>query len=255
MSLAVRVIPVLLQRGPSLVKGINFKSWRSVGHVRTAVKVYQARNVDELIFLDIAATPNQMSPDFQLIEEMTMGCFMPLTVGGGVNNKNDVIRLLRSGADKVCINTALFDNAEDIRDAVREVGSQCIVGAIDYDHDEVYSHCGRQRRFNYDGRSDGWGVVSWAKYCAKEIGVGEILLTAIHRDGTLDGYDLPMLEKVCEAVSIPVIANGGCGDYEHMVEAIKAGAHAVAASAFFQWTDATPRGASEYLKTRGINAR
>lgn len=246
MGLAIRIIPVLLQRGPSLVKGVKFGSWRSVGHVRQAFKIYQAREVDELIYLNIAATPAGMAPDYQLVEELTKDCFMPLTVGGGVKNQTEVRRLFNSGADKVSVCTALFENPKDIEELIKETGSQAIVASIDVRNNEVFTHCGTRPR-NVD-------PVGFAEHC-ENIGVGEILLTSIEKEGTLKGYDLDLIHRVSKAVSIPVIANGGCGDYLDMIEAIDAGASAVAASAFFQWSDATPKGAANYLHANGISVR
>lgn len=250
MPLATRVIPTLLARSGQLVKGVRFDSWRSVGHVRQSVRIHAARQVDELIYLDIGATPEGRGPDFALVESFAADCTMPLTVGGGVRSVEDVRQLLACGADKVAICTAAFTFGKTIiRDCVVRFGSQAIVAAVDarsFPPYGVTSNCGRRLHEVLPRH--------WAEHCAVD-GAGEILLTSIDRDGTLDGYDLELVRAVSAAVDIPVIANGGAGTYEHMRQAIEAGAHAVAAGAMFAWTDQTPRGASQYLLEHGIHAR
>ena len=243
--LATRVIPLLLQRGSMLVKGQQFKSWRNVGHALQAVRIHQARGVDELLFLDIGATPRGHGPNFRLIEELTKECFMPLTVGGGVRSVEDVRRLLECGADKVAVCTTIF-HTKTLEECAVKFGSQAIVGAIDTMDGVVWSNCGAER----------WrmGVKSFSQLVA-DYGAGEILLTSIDRDGMMQGYDLDLIREVSSAVDVPVIACGGCGTYEHMLEAVQAGASAVAAGAMFQWTDATPRGAVEYLNEHNVEVR
>jgi len=245
--LARRVIPVLLARGHQLVKGERFNSWRSVGHVLQAAKIHQARGVDELIVLDIGATPERRGPDFEFIEKLTSECFMPLTVGGGVRSVEDVRWLLALGADKVAICTAAVANPCLIAECASRFGSQAIVVAIDVSDGRVVTEC--NGRAWYIGPPE-----KWAQSCEYN-GAGEILLTSVDRDGTLQGYDLELVRRVSEAVSVPVIAAGGCSGYEDMRLAIEAGASAVAAGALFQFTDATPRGAAEYLAAHGIEAR
>lgn len=238
MPLAKRIIPTLLCRGRQLVKGVAFNSWRSVGHAAQAVRIHQARGVDELVLLDIAATSEGRGPDLALIDELSEACFMPLAVGGGVRTLEDVQRLLRAGADKVVIRAG---GADLVREVAGVVGCQAIVAAVDAEPT------------NHDG-----GMLRWAKNRTKEFeaaGAGEIMLTAMKREGTLDGYDLDLIRSVSEAVSIPVIAHGGCGTYQHMLEAIIAGADAVAAGSMFLFTDATPAGAADYLAAHGIETR
>lgn len=245
--LATRIVPVMLQRGSTLVKGAAFNSWRSVGHAMQAIRVYNSRSVDELIYLDIAATPEGRGPDFEMVKKLTDGCFMPVTVGGGVRHVEDVRGLLNAGTDKVAIGTAAFD-PHLISECSKLFGRQAIVAAIDVAHDGVRTNCG----------ASPFTPPVTAVSAAKEMeqrGAGEILLTSIDRDGTMQGYDLDLISKVSQAVNIPVIAAGGCGTYEHMYEAIKAGASAVAAGAMFQFTDATPRGAAQYLASKGIEVR
>jgi len=251
VGLAVRIIPVLLQRGASLVKGVKFDSWRSVGHVLQAAMVHQQRGVDELIVLDIAATPEGRGPNCSDIWELTEKCLMPLTVGGGVRSVEDVGNLFNAGADKVSICTAAVADRAFIKEASSEFGRQAIVIAIDVKAGRLAVRCGREVLNSLPSPK---GIALQA-IGAEECGAGEILLTSIDRDGTLEGYDLDLIRAVSGAVDIPVIANGGCGTYEHMYEAIQAGASAVAAGAMFQFTDQTPKGAAEYLAEKGIETR
>lgn len=230
--LATRIIPTLLKRGDQLVKGQRFNAWRSVGHVEQAARIHQARGVDELCILDIAATPEGRGPDVAAIERLTDGCFMPLSVGGGVRTLEHVRALLRAGADKVVIRSGGYALVEEVSAAV---GRQAVVAALD------------ANSLSYD----------WARVARnwEAAGAGEIMLTRMEREGTLQGYDVDLIREVSAAVGIPVIAHGGCGTYQHMVEAVKAGASAVAAGAMFQFTDATPIGAARYLAKHGIEAR
>ena len=237
MGLAVRVIPTLLAKGTSLVKGKRFSANRVVGHVQQAARVHQARGVDELCILDVGATPAGRGPNFGAIEALTSECFMPLTVGGGVRSLNDIERLLRVGADKVAIKTAYQANFDFLDACAHRFGSQAIVIALDV--------CAE-------------GRTTLVLDLARDIearGAGEILLTSMDREGTMEGYDLQLIHEVANAVDIPVIAHGGCSSYQNMHEAIRAGASAVAAGALFQFTDATPRGAAEYLYMQGVEVR
>jgi cyclase len=248
----VRVIPTLLFKDFGLVKGISFDSWRRVGSAMQAIKVYNMREVDELVFLDITATPDGRSPDFESVDELADECFMPMTVGGGVQTLEDVRRLLQVGADKISVNTAAVENPGIIRQIAERFGSQCVVVSIDFrrhpkDSGEVYTHCGT--------RPTGLDPVAFAKQAA-ELGAGEILLTSIDRDGTMTGYDLEMTRRVSEAVNIPVIASGGAGNYEHMAQVLKEGkATDVAAASIFHFTQQTPLEAKHYLSKCGFNMR
>lgn len=245
MGLATRIVPVLLARGDQLVKGKSFNSWRSVGHVTQAAKIYAHRAVDEIVLLDIAATPEGRGPDLAQVEKIAADFYTPLTVGGGVRRIEDVRDLLNAGADKVAICTAAFD-ATLIQEAAYKFGSQAIVASVDTQKGYVYSQSGQ---WPHERKPADWAkqVAAW--------GAGEILLTSIEREGTLTGYDLPLIRKVAKAVDVPVIANGGAGTYAHMEEAIQAGANAVAAGAMFQFTDQTPKGAAKYLASKGIETR
>lgn len=250
MTLAKRIIPTLLVRGHQLVKGQKFASWRSVGMAEQAARIYAKRGVDELVILDIAATPAGRGPDFAMVERMTAGNFCPVSVGGGVRTLEDVRLLLRAGADKVVIGTAV----QIVKECAATFGSQAICASIDYrNNGTVYVSCGERTPLCFDGAIFPHAV-QWAHYL-EDAGAGEILLTSIERDGMMQGYDLDMIRAVSAAVDIPVIASGGCGTYEHMNEALQAGADAVAAGAMFQFTDATPAGAADYLRQKGVTVR
>lgn len=236
MGLAVRIIPTLLKRGEHLVKGKRFSADRVVGHVMQAARVHQARGVDELIILDVGATPSGRGPDFAAIEELTAGCFMPLTVGGGVRSLQDVEDLLRAGADKVALNTVAWRRPGFIQEAANRFGSQGLVVSLDVLQAPM--------RF----------TVEWAQL-AERFGAGELLLTSVDREGTMEGYDLELIKEVANAVSIPVIAHGGCSGPEDMLRALQAGASAVAAGALFQFTDHTPRSCAQWLHEHGVEVR
>ena len=206
--LKTRIMPTLLYKDFELVKGIGFDSWRRVGSLLQAIRVYNMREVDELIFLDITATNEQRQPDFELIDDFADECFMPLTVGGGISTVDDVQRLLEVGADKVSINTQAVYDGELIQAVARKFGSQCVVVSLDVKkHDnftyEVYTHCGT--------KSTGIDPVSLARRL-ENLGAGEILLTSIDRDGTMEGYDVECIRQVSEAISIPVIATSCVSD-------------------------------------------
>lgn len=217
-----------------------------------AVKVYNMREVDELVFLDITATCEGRPPDYETVDEIADECFMPLTVGGGIQTIYHVKRLLEVGADKVAINTASFENPGLIRKVAEQFGSQCIVVSIDAkmlpDGDyEVLTHSGT--------KPTGKSPVTSAKE-AEALGAGEILLTSMDRDGTMMGYDVALIRAVTDAVSIPVIASGGAGSYQHMATAIIDGkASAVAAASIFHFTEQTPLEAKFFLRKQGINVR
>ncbi len=250
--LKTRIIPTLLWKDFGLVKGTGFDSWRRVGTVLPAIKVYNRRDVDELILLDISATISGEEPDYTEIEALTSECFVPLTYGGGINDLNKIIKILRAGADKVAINTAAYTDPELIEKASGRFGVQCIVVSIDAKKNEsgiyeCYSHSA--------SRPTGKELVEWAKKC-ESLGAGELLITSIERDGTMEGYDLEMIELVSSAVSIPVIAAGGAGNAEHMLQALKKGkADAVAAASIFHFTHQTPAEMKQFLAENGISVR
>lgn len=250
--LKIRVIPTLLWKDVGLVKGIGFDSWRRIGTIMPAIKVYNTRQVDELILVDITATRENRTPDYEVVAEISAECFVPLTVGGGLCSIEDIKNLLKAGADKVCINSAAYIYPRLIADAAHYFGSQCVVVSIDARRledgsYECYSQCGSV--------STGKRVEEWAKEVEK-LGAGEILITSIERDGTMQGYDIDLIKMVANNVSIPVIASGGAGNYQHMYEAIlMANASAVAAASIFHFTEQTPMEAKRFLASKRIPVR
>jgi imidazole glycerol-phosphate synthase subunit HisF len=247
-----RIIPTLLYKDFTLVKGVKFDSWRRVGCLLQSVKVYNLREVDELVFLDIGANKEGRSPDFQLIDDFADECFMPLTVGGGVRTCEDVKSLLRAGADKVVINTAAVYNPEIIRESSQRFGSQCIVVSID----AKKMPTGKYEIFVKSGTVPTGITPEDAAREAQRLGAGEILLTSIDRDGTMEGYDIDLVARISNLVSIPVIASGGAGSYKDMADVIsKAKASAVAAASIFHFTQMTPLEAKVYLKEHSIKVR
>lgn len=250
--LKTRIIPTLLYKDFGLVKDKGFLSKRRVGDVLQTVRVYGLREVDELVLLDIAATLSGCGPDFALIDDVADECFMPLTVGGGVKCLDDIRNLLMVGADKVAINSAAIDDLDLISKAADAFGSQCVVVSIDvWQHEdgrrEVYSHSGT--------KPTGHSPVDWARLLEQR-GAGEILLTSINRDGMMTGYDIELIRDVSDAVSIPLIASGGAGSYDDLVQAVLGGgASAVAAASMFHFTEQTPLLAKRYMADAGIPVR
>ena len=193
--LKTRVIPTLLWKDPGLVKGVAFDSWRRVGTVLPAIRVYNLRDVDEIIIVDITATGEQRRPDVESVRDFSQDCFVPLTVGGGIGSLEDIRELLRAGADKVSLNSALFERPELIASAAEHFGTQCIVASLDCRRLQ-----GRTLCFSHSGtRNTEREVVEVARQ-AQQLGAGEILLTSIERDGTMEGYDLELVRQVAEAV-------------------------------------------------------
>jgi len=248
--LARRIIPQLLVDGKKLIKGRRFDGWRSVGVVMPAVKVHQQRQVDEIMILDIAATPEKRGPDLDMISNLASETFSPLTVGGGIRTVDDVRDLLRHGADKVCVGTAAMRDKRFVCAAANKFGISTLVGAIDYKIHHgvplVYIRCGTHPLLVRPEQ---------AAMQMEECGIGEILLTCIDREGTMEGYDIETILEVTESVSIPVIAAGGCAGYGDMFNAILCGADAVSAGALFQFTDSTPQCAAQWLKDAGVEVR
>ena len=249
--LKTRIIPTLLWKDFGLVKGISFDSWRRVGTVLPAIKVYNTREVDELILVDITATNEDREPDYESVEEFCAECFVPITVGGGIRSLDHITKLLRAGADKICINSEAYKNPALVTEAASRFGSQCVVASIDVRRMEngthvCFSHAGTRQELK--------NPVEWALEL-ESIGAGEILLTSIERDGTMQGYDLNLVKEVSQAVNIPVIASGGAGKYSHMVEAVNAGASALAAASVFHFTQQTPLEAKRFLENMGVPIR
>lgn len=250
--LKARVIPTILWKDIGIVKGISFNSWRRVGSLLPAIKVYNTRQVDELIIVDITATDQGREPDYEVIDEIADECFVPLTVGGGVKDIDHIKKLLRAGADKVAINSGCFDHPEIISKGADLFGAQCIVVSID-----VYRHPdGRYECYKNSGKvPTGKEPVEWARQMELR-GAGELLITSILNDGAMIGYDVELIKNITDAVSIPVIASGGARNYEDMYQALTVGnASAVAAASIFHFTEQTPLEAKHYLGEKGILVR
>jgi len=250
--LKTRIIPTLLYSSYGLVKGVSFDNWRHIGSPMQAIKVYNLRQVDELIFLDIMATCEGRSPEFDLIDDLADECFMPLAVGGGVRSIDDARHLLSVGADKIAVNSAAVCNPNLIREIASKFGSQCVVVSLDVRK----ASGGRYEIFIHSGtKATGMDPIEFVKK-AEKLGAGEILLTSIECDGTMRGYDIDLIKAVSSVVSIPVIASGGAGSYDHMASAIIDGAaSAVAAASIFHFTQCTPLEAKDFLHKQGIDVR
>ncbi|WP_269630245.1 imidazole glycerol phosphate synthase subunit HisF [Pelomonas sp. BJYL3] len=257
--LAKRIIPCLDVTGGRVVKGVNFESLRDAGDPVEIAARYNEQGADELTFLDITATSDGRDLILHIIEAVASQVFIPLTVGGGVRAVADVRRLLNAGADKVSFNSAAVANPQLIRDASEKYGSQCIVVAIDAKRRQgddlaargegwdVYTHGGR--------KNTGLDALQWARQMA-EFGAGEILLTSMDRDGTKIGFDLALTRAVSDAVPVPVIASGGVGTLEHLVEGIQiGGADAVLAASIFHYGQHTVGEAKALMASRGIEVR
>lgn len=246
-----RVLPLVLLTGYNVVKSIQFSTFRTLGNPITICRVYESRGVDELILLDIRATVEKRGPNLDIIRDISGECFMPLTIGGGITNVEQVRDILRAGADKVAVNSAAIENPKMIESIAREFGSQCCVVSIDAKKTaegyEVYTHGGK--------RSTGKTPVEWARE-AEALGAGEILLSSIDRDGTMQGYDIDLLKSVTDQVSIPVIAASGAGRPEHFTEAfLNANVSAVAAASIFHFTSHTPLSVKHELDSHAIAVR
>ncbi len=250
--LAKRIIPCLDVTDGKVVKGINFVELRVAGDPVEAARRYDEQGADELTFLDITATSDNRDMILKVIEDVAAQVFIPLTVGGGVRKVEDVRRLLNSGADKISINTAGVQNPDLIGNASAFYGSQCIVVAIDAKRCaphkwEVYTHGGR--------RPTGIDAVEWAKKVEK-LGAGEILLTSMDGDGTKQGFDLELTQTISDAVEIPIIASGGVGTLQHLVDGVTIGkADAVLAASIFHFGEYTIQEAKEYMRDHGVTVR
>lgn len=250
--LAKRIIPCLDVTAGRVVKGVNFVELRDAGDPIEIARRYDEQGADELTFLDITASSDDRGILFRIIEQVANQVFIPLTVGGGVRQVEDVRNLLNAGADKVSINTSAVLNPQLVADAAGRYGSQCIVVAIDAKqvqpgHWEVFTHGGRQ--------ATGLDVVEWAKKM-QALGAGEILLTSMDRDGSKIGYDLQLTRAVTDALEIPLIASGGAGTLQHMVDGVKlGGADAVLAASVFHYGEYTIQQAKQYMAQQGIEMR
>lgn len=250
MTLRKRIIPCLDVDGGRVVKGVNFLNLRDVGDPVTLATMYEAQGADEIVFLDISATHEERATTLDVVQQTAERLFIPLTVGGGIRSMEDIRATLHAGADKVAMNSAALQNPNLISEGAALFGSQCIVLAVDAKWTgtqwNVHSHGGRT--------DTGKELLAWCQE-AQEFGAGEILLTSMDGDGTRAGFDLAMLEAVTNAVHIPVIASGGCGEPEHMVEAFHAGASAALAASIFHDGDETVHSVKVHLSAAGVPVR
>ncbi len=250
--LKVRVIPCLDVKDGRVVKGVNFVDLRDAGDPVEQAKVYDREGADELCFLDITASSDNRDIILDVVSRTAEACFMPLTVGGGVRHLDDIRRLLLAGADKVSINTAAVATPEFVRQAAGKFGSQCIVVAIDAKATgpgawEVFTHGGRN--------PTGLDAVEWAKRMAS-YGAGEILLTSMDRDGTKAGFDVELTRAIADALSIPVIASGGVGTLDHMVDGVREGhASAVLAASIFHFGEHSIAETKAHMAAAGVAVR
>lgn len=255
MSLAKRIIPCLDVDNGRVVKGVQFVDIRDAGDPVEIARRYDEQGADEITFLDITASSDDRETIVHVVEDVASQVFIPLTVGGGIRTIDDVRRMLNAGADKVAINTAAVFNPEFVKEAADHFGAQCIVVAIDAkqvsDGDnprwEIFTHGGR--------KPTGLNAIEWARKMA-DYGAGEILLTSMDRDGTRDGFDLALTRAICEAVTIPVIASGGVGNLDHLVEGVKQGhADAVLAASIFHFGEYTVGQAKEFMRQKDVVVR
>ena len=255
MTVRIRVIPCLDVANGRVVKGVNFVNLRDAGDPVEAARAYDAAGADELCFLDIGASHEGRDTIIDVVRRTAEVCFMPLTVGGGVRSADDARALLLAGADKVAVNSAAVARSELVADIAERFGSQCVVGSVDArrvdDPErirwEIFTHGGR--------RATGIDAVKHALNLAK-LGAGELLVTSMDRDGTRDGYDLELTRAIADAVDIPVIASGGVGNLEHLVEGVAQGhASAVLAASIFHFGDATISDAHRALEAAGYPVR
>ena len=246
-----RIIPCLDVKNGRVVKGINFVDLKDAGDPVEQAKIYSDGGADEICFLDITASNENRDTIYEVVERTSKKCFVPLTVGGGVRSIDDITKLLNSGADKVSINTAAVQNSDLVIKSSKKFGSQCIVVAIDAKKSgkkwEVFTHGGRNNT-----RID---AIEYAKKM-EDNGAGELLVTSMDRDGTQAGYDIDLMFKISSTVNIPVIASGGVGNLDHLVDGIKLGnASAVLAASIFHYGKFSLKDAKEYLDSKGIPVR
>jgi cyclase len=251
MSLTKRIIPCLDVKNGAVVKGIKFLDLKDVGYPPEMAEIYEKQGADEIVFLDISASAEGRKTLLGIVEETAKRLFVPLTVGGGIREKDDMRAALNAGADKVSINTVAVQRPDIISECARDFGSQCVVVAIDAKRQggdwTVYTHGGRK-----DANMD---MVQWARK-VEDLGAGEILLTSMDADGTKDGYDIAMTKAVAEAVNIPVIASGGCGSPKHILDVLKeTRAEAALAASIFHYGQWTVKDVKTYLRSNGVEVR
>lgn len=250
-NFAKRIIPCLDVNNGRVVKGVNFIGLRDAGDPIEVAKRYNDEGADELCFLDITASSDGRDTIVHVVEEVAKQLFIPLTVGGGIRKLDDISKLLNVGCDKVSLNSSAVDNPNLIYEAAKKFGSQCVVVAIDVKKNGN----GGYNVFVHGGRKDtGLGAIEWAKK-VYELGAGEILLTSMDADGTKNGYDLAITSAISNLVEIPVIASGGAGTMEHILEAFKNGADAALAASIFHYKEIEISKLKEFLKANQIGVR
>lgn len=256
MALAKRIIPCLDVDAGRVVKGVNFVDIRDAGDPVEVAQRYNYQGADEITVLDITASHEGRDTTVEMVERIAGEVFIPLTVGGGIRSCDDIRTMLNAGADKISINTAAVDNPDFVREAAERFGSQCIVVAIDAKQVSSADQPPRWEVFIHGGRTPtGLDVVEWARRMV-EYGAGELLLTSMDRDGTKQGFDLGVTRAVCDAVSVPVIASGGVGNLDHLVDGVvDGGADAVLAASIFHFSEYTIPEAKRYMAKRGITMR
>lgn len=256
MTLAKRIIPCLDVDNGRVVKGVQFVDIRDAGDPVEIARRYNEQGADEITFLDITASSDNRATTYDTVERMASQVFIPLTVGGGVRTVDDIRRLLNAGADKVSINTAAITNPEFVREAAERFGSQCIVVALDAKRVSAEGEPNRWEIFTHGGRkATGINAVEWAQKMA-DYGAGEILLTSMDRDGTKNGFDLGVTRAIADAVNIPVIASGGVGNLQHLVDGVKqGGADAVLAASIFHFGEYTIPQAKQFMAEQGVVVR
>jgi imidazole glycerol-phosphate synthase subunit HisF len=252
----VRVIPCLDVKDGRVVKGVNFVDLRDAGDPVEAAIAYDAAGADELTFLDITASHENRGTMLDVVRRTAEACFMPVTVGGGVRTVDDIRVLLRSGADKVSINTAAVSRREFVKEAAEKFGDQCVVVAIDAKRVKRAGGSDRWEIFTHGGRNaTGIDAIEYAQEVVS-LGAGELLLTSMDRDGTRQGFDIPLTRAIADSVSVPVIASGGVGNLDHLVEGIRDGhATAVLAASIFHFGEFTIRAAKEHMLRAGLPMR
>jgi cyclase len=251
-----RVIPCLDVKDGRVVKGVNFVDLRDAGDPVEAAIAYDAAGADELCFLDITATHENRGTILDVVKRTAEACFMPVTVGGGVRTVDDIRTLLNHGADKVSINSAAVSRREFVKEAAEKFGNQCIVVAIDAKRVPRAGNADRWEIFTHGGRkATGIDAVEYAQEVVA-LGAGEILLTSMDRDGTRQGFDIPLTRRIADSITVPVIASGGVGNLDHLVEGIRSGhATAVLAASIFHFGEFTIRQAKEHMARAGLPMR
>ena len=245
-----RIIPCLDVKNGRVVKGINFVDLKDAGDPVEQAKIYSDGGADEICFLDITASNENRNTIYDVVEKTSKQCFVPLTVGGGVRSVEDINKLLNCGADKVSINTAAVQNEKVVVESSKKFGSQCIVVAIDAKKNrenwEIFTHGGR--------KTTGINAIDFALKMEK-CGAGELLVTSMDKDGTQSGYDIDLMKKISSNVNIPIIASGGVGTLDHLVDGIKSGASAVLAASIFHYGTYSVSEAKKYLASKNIPVR